>query len=170
VQRSCPQATAQRRDDTPGGGEVEGGRAVPRGTLVAARKPMVTLRFAGLSAFDTNSLVSPAGFRISGNFVRDLVSGHIVAQYRNYHWVIGDHHHSAYECTVPASIFFEDALGGRSDVFGPYQLIRTADGVMYCDAQYFSRFIDESLLWHSIATNTHWPALFIVPPARSPTA
>ena len=41
---------------------------------------MVTLRFAGLSAFDSSSLVSAAGFRISGNFVRDLVSGTIADQ------------------------------------------------------------------------------------------
>lgn len=125
---------------------------------------MVTLRFAGLSAFDASTLASPAGFRISGNFVRDLVKSKIVAHYRNYHWVVGDKHHSSYECAAPVSMLFEDALGGRSEVYGPFETARAADGAMYCDGELFTRFNDESLLWHAIETRTHWPALIILPP------
>jgi hypothetical protein len=130
---------------------------------------MISLVFGGPSVADKAVVGPAAGFRIAGNFVRELPGGTIVAQYERFHWTIRGNHYTTYECVGPVIAYFEEQLGGKSTVFGPFGELRCADGVMYADKEFFARFIEESLLWSSVITKTHWPMIVIAAPVWTTT-
>jgi len=129
---------------------------------------MIRLQFRGVREVDGTELGPSSGFRIAGNFVRELPSENVVARFERYHWTVNGKFYMAYDCLEPAIVYFEEALGGTSPAFGPFDDIHTADGVMYCNKEFFAKFVEESLLWLSVRTETHWPMLVIASPETVP--
>jgi hypothetical protein len=114
------------------------------------------------------TLSSAEGFRVSGNFIRSLPGGDVVAAYSRHQWNVQDSHFSRYDCIDRCCLFFRDMEGGASESFGPFDVMHVADGTMYGGDKLFAKFVDESVLWHSYELDTYWPSLFIVPFEQSP--
>jgi hypothetical protein len=122
---------------------------------------MIQLLFGGVSKIHDVSLGPAQGFRVAGNFIRELPSGDVVASYHNHQWQVGSSHFSRYDCTQPTLIHLEAADGTRTAVFGPFNKLFVADGTLYADEDLFAKFIDETLNWHSYRLETYWPTLVI---------
>jgi hypothetical protein len=100
-------------------------------------------------------------FRSTGNFIRQGPQGKVVATFHNYTWETDGRHYTSYDVEGSATIHFEDALGGESVVYGPFDSIKTTDGVMRVKDELFSKFINETQLWHDIKNDTYWPVMVI---------
>jgi hypothetical protein len=125
---------------------------------------MIRLKFQALQ--DARSVVvGPAeGFRVAGNFLRQLPENAVIGEYSRHQWHVRDGHFSRYDCIDLCRVVFADAEGHPSQTFGPFQRLHVADGTMYTDDELFAKFIDETLLWHSFELESYWPSLsFIVP-------
>ena len=130
---------------------------------------MVHLHFDGRSPRHGVVLGPAPWFRISGNFIRQGPNGAIVAMYRRHQWELKGNHYTRWDCKQPGTIHFEDAEGGRTESFGPFQKFHAADGVLYVDDRLFAKFIEEAQLWHSYETENFWPALIFEAPAPHAT-
>jgi hypothetical protein len=122
---------------------------------------MVRLKFLGMYAGRSIVLGPAEGFRVSGNFLRELPSNTILGEYSRHQWHVKDEHFSRYDCIDPSRIHFADAEGTRSEMFGPFEKMHVADGTMYTGEKLFAKFIDETILWHSYELETYWPNLII---------
>jgi len=121
---------------------------------------MISLAFN--TAFGVPARVGPAPwFRITGNFIRQGPHDKVVATFQNYTWETDGRHYTSYDVDGSATIQFEDALGGQSEVCGPLGSIKTTDGVMRVKDELFSKFINETQLWHDIRNDTYWPVMVI---------
>jgi hypothetical protein len=122
---------------------------------------MVRLKFEAMT--DAHSVVvGPCeGFRVAGNFLRELPGNLVVAVYHRHQWHVQDGHFSRYDCLEPCQVCFADAEGTRTSLLGPFRALHTADGTMYADDALFAKFIDETLLWHSFELENYWPNLII---------
>jgi hypothetical protein len=117
-------------------------------------------------ASTNDEVLGPAfGFRVAGNFLRQLPADNVVGYYRRHQWWVKDKPFTSYECRDRCVIYFQDTEGTRTEVFGPYQKITAPDGTMYADADLFAKFMEESILWHSYVLDTYWPSLVIADPA-----
>lgn len=129
---------------------------------------MVHLHFDGRSPSYSLVLGPAPWFRISGNFIRQGPDGTVVATYRHHQWELQGRHFTRWDCKQPSVIHFEDAAGGPTERFGPFQTLYAADGVLYADDELFAKFIEESQLWHCYATENFWPALVFESAATAP--
>ena len=98
-------------------------------------------------------------FRVAGNFIRDAVSGVILARYLNHYWVVEGMHFTHYDCRQPVRIHFEDHEGGKTDFYGPFDGVSVADGSVYAAGKLFAKFMDTTLLWHDHESDTFWPVM-----------
>jgi hypothetical protein len=100
-------------------------------------------------------------FRITGNFIRQGPDGKVIATFHNCTWKTGGRNYTAYDVEGSATIRFEDGLGGQSDVFGPFDLIKTTDRLTWTNSELFAKFINVTQLWHDIKHDTYWPVMVI---------
>ena len=122
---------------------------------------MVRLKFIGMHAGHSIVLGPAMGFRVAGNFLRELPSNAVLGEYSRHQWHVNEGHFSRYDCIDPTRINFADADGTPSEKFGPFQQMHVADGTMYAGDKLFAKFIDETLLWHSFELECYWPNLII---------
>jgi hypothetical protein len=123
---------------------------------------MIRLKFQGLHEAHS-VIVGPAeGFRVAGNFLRQLPGNVVTGQYARHQWHVQDGHFSRYDAVDPCRIHFADAEGTASELFGPFEQMHVADGTMYTHERLFAKFIDETLLWHSFELESYWPSMIIV--------
>ena len=120
---------------------------------------MVHLKFDASSPAYSVTLGPAPWFRVAGNFIRQGPEGVIVATYRKHQWEVQSRYFTRFDCWDRAVIHFEDAAGGSSEDFGPFDQFHAADGTMYTGDKLFAKFIEESQLWHCYLTETFWPAL-----------
>ena len=125
---------------------------------------MIKLRFDAMQEHQSLRVGPAEGFRVAGNFLRELPSNEVLGQYVRHQWHVGDGHFSRYDCAEPCLVHFSDFEGTPSMVFGPFTGLHVADGTMYTSGKLFAKFIDESLLWHSFELESYWPNLIISAP------
>ena len=126
---------------------------------------MIRLHFSGGST-GASEIIGPAPwFRISGNFVRMGPHGTISGTFHLHHWEVAGHHFPRYDSDIsqPVTVHFEDADGGPTPDFGPFEKLYAEDGVMHADGKLFAKFIEETVLWHCFLSETYWPVLIIKP-------
>jgi hypothetical protein len=87
--------------------------------------------------------------------------GKVVSTFHNYTWEAEGRYFTSYDVEGPVVVQFEDALGGQSAVYGPFDSINTTDGVMRVKNELVAKFINETQLWHDIKNDTYWPVLVI---------
>jgi len=110
--------------------------------------------------------VGPAeGFRVAGNFLRQLPGNEVIGHYARRQWHVQGGHFSRYDCNEPCCVYFMDPEGAESEKFGLFDRLFVADGTMYTGDQLFAKFIEETLLWHSFELENYWPSLIIRAPA-----
>lgn len=122
---------------------------------------MVSLRFQGMQPAHSVTVGPAQGFRVAGNFLRQLPGNLVLGEYVRHQWRVQDGHFSRYDAVGPCRVHFEDVEGTSSRVFGPYPRMHVADGTMYVENQLFAKFIDETLLWHSFELESYWPSMII---------
>ena len=125
---------------------------------------MLHLQFKGEGHSHVISIGPAPAFRVSGNFIRDAHSGEILATYRNHFWDVGGKFFTRYDCHQRVSIHFEDAEGGQTERYGPFESLWVADGSLYAAKKLFAKFIDPTLMWHNHETDTFWPVLVLTAP------
>lgn len=121
----------------------------------------LTIQFSGMQRSQDVHLGPFPAVRIAGNFMRAGPDNHVIAAYARHFWELDGQFFASYQCRNSAVIYFEDHAGTATERFGPYDDIRVADGTMYAGDRLFAKFIDESILWHSIKLETWWPTLVI---------
>ncbi len=124
---------------------------------------MIRLEFHGMVRAHSIELGPAKGFRVAGNFLRQLPENQVLGEYIRHQWRVRDGHFTRYDTLEPCRVYFEDAEGTRSEVFGPYDRMHVADGTMYTNEELFAKFIDETVLWHAMEIETYWPSVIIVP-------
>ena len=125
---------------------------------------MIHLRFE-LSAAQRAVLGPAVAFRVAGNFIRHAESGEILARYLNHFWEVQGMHFTHYSCPNPVHVHFEDAEGGKTDLYGPYNDLSVADGSVYTQNRLIAKFMDTTILWHDHETDTFWPSMILSAPA-----
>ena len=122
---------------------------------------MIQLVFAD-SLVPQPSVLGPAPwFKVGGNFMRVGPHGAIAGTYRLHHWEVQSQHYTRWDCRGQSWVHFEDALGGNTEVFGPFEEVYAADGVMHADGKLFAKFIEETQLWHCYPSENFWPVMVI---------
>ena len=129
---------------------------------------MIQLHFAGLSHVESVTLGPAPWFRIAGNFIRQGPDGGIVATFRKHQWEVQSRYFTRWDSKDRAIIHFEDTAGGATENFGPFARCHASDGVMYADEKLFSKFVEESQLWHCYPTENFWPVIVIKPAPPKP--
>jgi hypothetical protein len=122
---------------------------------------VIHLIFEGMQEARSVKVGPAEGFRVAGNFLRELPSNTVVGQYSRHQWHVRNGHFSRYDCNEPCLVYFADAEGVRSETFGPFDRLHVADGTMYTREELFAKFIDETLLWHSFELESYWPSMII---------
>jgi hypothetical protein len=125
---------------------------------------VIKLHFDALQAQHSISVGPAEGFRVAGNFLRQLPGNEVLGRYSRHQWHVQDGHFSRYDCRQPCLVYFTDREGTRSETFGPFETLHVADGTMYTRDRLFAKFVDETLLWHSFDLETYWPNLIIGSP------
>lgn len=122
---------------------------------------MLHLHFKGHEPGNEATLGPAASFRISGNFIRDAESGEILARYLNHFWHVGDKCFTHYACPERPLMHFEDLEGGHTPHYGPISDLSVADGSVHSKDKLVAKFMDPTLLWHDIQSDTYWPILIL---------
>ena len=122
---------------------------------------MLHLHFKGIGPGDEATLGPTSSFRISGNFIRDAESANILARYLNHFWEVGNKHFTRYECPEKVWIHFEDIEGGSTPYYGPFADLSAADGSIHDQKKLVAKFIDPTLLWHDVQSDTYWQNLIL---------
>ena len=125
---------------------------------------MISLQFNAIQTQHCLTVGPAEGFRIAGNFLRQLPDNKVLGHYARRQWHVRDGHFSRYDCKEPCLVHFSDREGTSSETFGPVPQLYVADGTMYAGDALFAKFIDETLLWHSFELQTYWPNLIISAP------
>jgi len=125
---------------------------------------VIKLHFEALQTQQSITVGPAEGFRVAGNFLRQLPSNQVVGHYARRQWHVRDGHFSRYDCRDPCHVYFLDPDGAKSETFGVFDHLYVADGTMYAGEKLFAKFIDETLLWHSFELETYWPSLIIGSP------
>jgi hypothetical protein len=122
---------------------------------------MIRLKFQAMQEARSLTVGPGEGFRVAGNFLRELPSNAVLGEYSRHQWHVRDGHFSRYDCDEMCHVYFADAEGVRSGTFGPFNGLHVADGTMYTNEKLFAKFVDETLLWHSFELESYWPNLII---------
>jgi hypothetical protein len=126
---------------------------------------MISLIFESEQLAKTTKLAPAPFFRITGNFISQGPDEAVVAQFRNHFWDMqGQNYFTQYACHDRMVVHFEDAFGKASELFGPFDKLTIADGVVYANGQLFARFSEETQLWHCYKTDTYWLSLIVASP------
>jgi len=129
---------------------------------------MITLIFESEQLAQSVALGPASFFRITGNFITEGFDGKAAARFSNHFWEMhGQKYFTQYACHDRTVIHFEDALENASEIFGPFDKITVADGIVYANGRLFARFTEETQLWHCFDTDTYWLSMVIAsPPAQ----
>jgi hypothetical protein len=122
---------------------------------------MLEIRFTGTAPTYQTTIGAALRFRVAGNFIREADTGEILARYHNHYWEVSGKHYTHYRCDSAIRLHFEDAEGGKSDVYGPFPGIEVADGSAYAEKKLVAKFMDTTLLWHDHQGDTFWPNMII---------
>jgi hypothetical protein len=122
---------------------------------------MIKLRFDALQEQHCITVGPAEGFRVAGNFIRQLPANEVIGHYARFQWHVRGGHFSRYDCLQTCKVYFMDSEGATSEAFGPFERLHVADGTMYTLDKVFAKFIDETLLWHSFELQNYWPNLII---------
>ena len=125
---------------------------------------MLHLRFKGEGHNQQATLGPCSAFRVSGNFIRDGESGTIMARYHHHFWEVQGKFFTRYDCYERVSIYFEDAEGGQTEHYGPFESLWVADGSLYTAKKLFAKFMDPTLMWHNHEGDTFWPVMVLAAP------
>ncbi len=125
---------------------------------------MIKLNFDALQKQQCVTVGPAEGFRVAGNFLRQLPGNEVVGHYSRHQWHVADGHYSRYDCHERCCVYFTDIEDTKSEIFGPFERLHVADGTMYTGDALFAKFIDETLLWHSFELENYWPNLIITSP------
>ena len=121
---------------------------------------MLHLHFTGHAGH--HATLGPAvSFRIAGNFMRDAQTGEILARYLSHFWHVGDKHFTHYDCPEKPFMHFEDSEGGKTPIYGPFTGLSVSDGSVHVGDKLVAKFIDPTLLWHDIQSDTYWPNMIL---------
>ena len=122
---------------------------------------MIRLKFQAMQEAQS-IVVGPAqGFRLAGNFMRQLPDNTVIGEYSRHQWHVRNGHFSRYDNLDRCCVYFADAEGTRTEAFGPFDEMHVADGTMYTKEKLFAKFIDETVLWHSFELENYWPSMII---------
>ena len=124
---------------------------------------MIHLHFKSHEAGNEATLGPADRFRVAGNFIRDADSGEILARYLNHFWHVGDKCFTRYVCPETVFMHFEDAEGGQTPYYGPYKGLSVSDGSVHATDTLVAKFIDPTLLWHDIQSDTYWQVMILSP-------
>lgn len=102
-----------------------------------------------------------ASFRVAGNFIRDAESGEILARYLDHFWHVGDKCFTHYECPEKVFMHFEDMDGGQTPHYGPFGDLSVSDGSVHVKDKLVAKFIDPTLLWHDVQSDTYWQNMIL---------
>jgi hypothetical protein len=130
---------------------------------------VIRLKFEALQEARSITVGPAVGFRVAGNFLRELPSNAVLGEYTRHQWHVRSGHFSRYDCPDVCHVYFADAEGTLSKSFGPFDRLYVADGTMYTREKLFAKFIDETLLWHSFELESYWPSM-IISGTAAPTA
>jgi hypothetical protein len=122
---------------------------------------MIHLHFKGYGPAHGAVLGPAASFRIAGNFIRDAESGEILARYLNHFWHVQELAFTRYDCPDKVFMHFEDIEGGKTPYYGPFSGLSVADGSVHEKERLVAKFIDPTLLWHDIQSDTYWQYLIL---------
>jgi len=122
---------------------------------------VITLHFEALQSHHSITVGPAEGFRVGGNFLRRLPGNEVLGEYSRHQWHVQGGHFSRYDCLESCLVYFADREGTRSAAFGPFESLYVLDGTMYAAGKLFSKFSDETLLWHSFELENYWPNLVI---------
>ncbi len=122
---------------------------------------MVRIQFQAMQPVHSVTLGPAPGFRIAGNFIRQLPENEVLGEYLRHQWHVSGGCFSRYDALDRCCVRFEDAEGTPSPTFGPYDKLHVADGTMYTAERLFAKFIDETVLWHAFELENYWPSLII---------
>lgn len=100
-------------------------------------------------------------FRVASNFIRDADSGEILARYLNHFWHVGDKVFTHYVCPERPLMYFEDLEGGKTPTYGPFADLSVVDGSVHVKDKLVAKFIDPTLLWHDVESDTYWPTMML---------
>jgi hypothetical protein len=121
-----------------------------------------------LTATQQTTIGPARHFRVAGNFIRDADSGEILARYHNHYWEADGGHYTGYDCPDRVVIRFEDAEGGSTDAYGPFDGLHVADGSVYGANKLVAKFVDQTLLWHDHQSDTYWQNMILESPGERP--
>ena len=122
---------------------------------------MIHLLFGGIAGVHSVVLGPAPWFSIGENFIRQGPAGDVVAHYRNHVWEAHGRQFVRYDCKDRSLINFENAIGEKSENFGPFNDFWVSDGAMYTETKLFAKHMDETQLWHCYETDTYWAWLLI---------
>ena len=127
---------------------------------------MIELRFENGTRNAAIVLGPAPWFRVSGNFIRQGPHGTISGTFRMHHWEVNARHFARYDCDGPVLVHFEDAEGGKTEDFGPFNRVYAQDGVMHVEKELFAKFLEETQMWHVFPIETYWPVMVIKSAAK----
>jgi hypothetical protein len=122
---------------------------------------MLRLRFIGINPIHRACLGPAASFRVAGNFIRDAATGEILARYLNHFWHVDAMFFTRYDCPGPVLMHFEDLEGGETPQYGPFEHLSVSDGSVHYGDKLVAKFIDPTLLWHDIESDTYWQNMIL---------
>jgi len=122
---------------------------------------MIRFRFEGALSGPDITLGPAPWFRVAGNFIRQGPHGAIVGTFRNHYWEVQSRLFIRYFCDEPATVNFEDGVGGRGVRLGPFAKIWVEDGVLHADGFLKAKFHEQSQVWHAYETDNYWSVLVI---------
>jgi hypothetical protein len=122
---------------------------------------MLELQFIGINPIHRASIGPVASFRVAGNFIRNADTSEILARYLNHFWHVEAMFFTRYDCSGPVFMHFEDLEGGETPRYGPFDHLSVADGSVHHDDKLVAKFIDPTLLWHDIESDTYWQNLIL---------
>ena len=122
---------------------------------------MIHLLFKGHSAGNEVPLGPAASFRVAGNFIRDADTGEILARYLNHFWHVQEKCFTRYDCPEKVYMHFEDIEGGKTPTYGPFADLSVTDGSAHAKDKLVAKFMDTSLVWHDIQSDTYWQTMIL---------
>lgn len=122
---------------------------------------MLQLQFLGINPFHRASIGPVSRLRVAGNFIRNADSGEILARYLNHFWHVQEMFFTRYDCPGPVCMHFEDLEGGATPRYGPFEQLSVADGSVHFGDKLVAKFIDPTLLWHDIESDTYWQNMIL---------
>ena len=130
-----------------------------RSARQSASKLVLRFRYPGPLARTLGPFTS---FRIDGAGVRAAARGPVLAHQRDQLWHLEGHTYTRLECNARVLLRFEAPSEARiSPLFGPFNAISCAGGIVHADHQVFAAFYEALGDWICYADQSYWQALIV---------